>query len=202
VRLALLALAWSCSATAAEGDAFLAQVMAGLAQHEVVRARFLQERFVSAMPAPVASRGRMTVSRREGLIWRVEDPVQVALAFTPTQIIETGPDGARRVVSPRRGGAQAEMGRLIRSLTATDVAELRSSFELQVSGSLERWIMELKPRRREMARFLSAIRLSGGRYLETIDIHETSGERTFIRMTGFVTAAALDATERAELTPP
>ena len=202
MRLALLALAAACGAVAADGDELAARVLARLAEVPVVRAEFMQERFVASMPAPVLSRGRMTMSRHEGLIWRIVEPVKLTLAFTPTDIIETGADGVRRAGAARRGRAQAEMGRLIRSLTAADAAELRADFELRAEGSLERWKLHLLPRRREMARFLSVVELAGGRYLETIEIHTASGERTVMRMSKFVAATALEPAERDELTPP
>lgn len=203
MRLAALALAAACgTAAAADGDELAARVLAQLAGHAVVHAEFQQERHVASMPAPVVSRGRMTVSRREGLLWRVEAPVKMTLAFTPADIIETGPDGVRRAGGGRRSRAQAEMGRLIRSLTAADAAELRDDFDLRAEGSIERWKLHLTPRRREMARFLSAVELAGGRFLETMEIHAASGERTVMRMSKFAAAAALEPAERAELTPP
>lgn len=202
--LAALALAWPCLAAAAEGgDELLGRVMARLAEHAVVRAQFVQERFASAMPAPILSSGRMIASRKDGVLWQIESPIKAALAFTPTQIIETGPSGERRLSAGRRGGAvQAEMARLIRGITSADSAELRANFELQISGSVERWTISLKPRRREMARFLSGIELRGARHLDAIEIHEASGDRTAIRMSNFVTAAELEPAERAAFTLP
>ena len=203
MRLAALALAAACAAAAAaDGDELATRVLAQLAAHAVVRAEFQQERHVASMTAPLVSRGRMTVSQREGLLWRVETPVKMTLAFTPTDIFETGPDGVRRAGAGGRSRAQAEMGRLIRSLTAADAAQLREDFELRAEGSLERWKLHLTPRRREMARFLSAVELGGGRFLETIEIRAASGERTVMRMSKFAVAAALEPAERAELTPP
>ena len=202
MRLALLALAAACGAAAADGDELATRVLARLAEVPVVRAEFVQERFVASMPAPVVSRGRMTMSRREGLLWKITEPVKLTLAFTPADIIETGVDGVRRAGAERHGRAQAEMGRLIRSLTAADAAGLRADFELRAEGGLERWKLHLLPRRREMARFLSAVELAGGRYLETIEIHAVSGERTVMRMSKFVAATALEPAERDELSPP
>ena len=201
--LALLALASPRGLAATDSDELLARVMARLAEHAVVRAQFVQERFVSSMAAPVRSSGRLLASRREGVLWKIESPVKVALAFTPTQIIETGPDGTRRLGGGRRGGVvQLEMARLIRGITAADADGLRSNFEVRASGDVERWTLSLTPRRREMARVLATIQLTGARHLESIDVHEVSGDRTAIRLGNFVTGAELEPAERAEFTPP
>lgn len=185
-----------------QSEDLASRVLARLAEHAVVRAHFVQERFHSAMPAPVESRGRMTVSKKHGVIWRIEAPVRAALVFTPTQVIEVGPDGSRRLAGRRGGAVQAEMGRLIRGITAADAAELRDNFELRAEGSVERWKLHLTPRRREMARQLAGIELAGGRHLEAIDVHDASGDRTEIRLRGFSTSAALEPAELAEFRLP
>jgi hypothetical protein len=53
-----------------------------------------------------------------------------------------------------------------------------------------------------MARFLREVRLGGGRHLETIEIEETSGNSTAIRMRQFSVAEKLDADELAPFKLP
>ena len=189
-------------AGAAHAEDFLARVMQRLAEPPVVRATFVQERFVGAIARPAVSRGRLIVSRREGVLWQIETPVQVALAFTPTQIIETGPDGLRRLRSQRRGAVEAEIGHIMRGILGADADELRADFEASAEGSLERWTIRLAPKAREVARFLKAINLGGARHLETIEIHEASGDRTAIRLRDYSTAAELDPDEREQFKAP
>ena len=180
---------------AAQADDLLEQILRHLGESPVVRGEFVQERFLRAIARPTVSSGSITVSRAEGVLWRIESPVQVALAFTPTQVIETGADGVRRVRGERRG-TQAEMARVMRGILGADVQALSSSFEARAEGSVERWRIRLVPRAREMGAFLKAINLAGARHLETIEIQETSGDRTAIRMRGFTIAAELAADER------
>ncbi|HEX9395806.1 MAG TPA: outer membrane lipoprotein carrier protein LolA [Burkholderiales bacterium] len=200
--LAGLALAWPCLALAADSDELLSRVVARLAEHAVIRAQFVQERFVAAMPAPSLSRGRLIVSRKDGVLWQIESPIHASLAFTPTQIIETGSDGVRRLRSPRGGATDAAVGRLMRGILGADADELRAQFEARAVGSLGRWSIRLAPKAREVARFVKAIHLSGGRFLDAIGIEETSGDRTAIRMHGFAVAAELEPDEREQFTAP
>ncbi len=200
--LAGLALAWPCLAAAADSDELLERVVGRLAEHAVVRAQFVQERFVAAMPAPSLSGGRMVVSRKEGVLWEIERPVKVTLAFTPTQIIETGPDGVRWLRAPRGGAPQASIGRIMRGILGADADELRAQFDAAAEGSSDRWAIRLAPKAREVARFVTSIRLAGGAHLEAIDIEEASGDRTAIRLRNFTTATELEPGEREQFRAP
>jgi len=178
----------------AHADELLGSILKRLAEPAVIRAQFVQERLMSDMAKPTISRGRIAVSRRDGLLWRIESPVRVALAFTPDAIIETGPDGVRRLRAQGRN-VETQIGRVMRGILGADAEALRAGFDATASGSPERWSIRLAPRPREMARVLREIRLAGGRHLEMIEVEETTGNQTTIRMRQFSAAAALDPAE-------
>jgi len=183
----LAALLWFTGAVAAADD-LADRIVERLASYPVVRAEFVQERTSASLTKPVSSSGRMVFAREHGVLWRVEAPVKVALVFTANG-------------DSVGGAAQAEMGRLIRAIIAGDLRELRSTFELEARGDLERWTIRLTPRARELAQYLRAIELGGARHLEGIAIEESNGDRTTMRMRNFVVVPDLDAAERRLLTP-
>jgi hypothetical protein len=178
-------------------DELLASILKRLAEPPVIRAQFVQERSIADMTRPTVSRGRITVSRLDGVLWQIESPVKLALAFTQSGVIETGPDGVRRSRGQRRGAVDTEVGRLMQSIVGANEESLKTAFDAVAQGSLERWTIRLTPRAREMARFLREVRLGGGRRLETIEIEETSGNGTAIRMRQFAVAEKLEADELA-----
>jgi Outer membrane lipoprotein carrier protein LolA-like len=187
----LLLLAW---AVPAQADELLGNILKRLNEPAVVRAQFVQERLISDMTRPTLSHGRIAVSRRDGLLWRIESPVRLTLAFTPTAIIETGADGVRRLRAQGRD-AETQIGRVLRGVLGADEQALLAAFAATASGSPERWTIRLVPRPREMARALRGIRLAGGRHLETIEVEETSGNLTTIRMRQFSVAERLEPDE-------
>jgi hypothetical protein len=188
MRLAFLSLL--ALALPAHGDELLGGILKRLAEPPVIRAQFVQERHIADMTRPTVSRGRITVSRQDGVLWQIESPVKLALAFTQGGVIETGPDGARRLRSQGRS-PDTQVGRVMRGILGADPETLQTSFDAAASGSLDAWTIRLAPRPREMARALRAIRLGGGRHLETIEIEETSGNYTTIRMRQFSVAGQL-----------
>lgn len=199
MRLAFLLL---CAfALPAKAQDLLTSVLQRLSEPPVIRAQFVQERHIADMAKPALSRGRLAVSRDEGVLWRVESPVQITLAFGRERIVETGADGVRRVRSQGRG-VETQIGRVMRGILGADAESLRQAFDARAEGSAERWTIRLVPRAREMARALKEIRLGGGRHLETIQIEETSGNETRIRMSGFQVAQALEPAERESFRAP
>jgi len=94
-----------------------------------------------------------------------------------------------------RRNAETQIGRVMRAILASDAETLRASFDAAAAGSAEHWTIRLTPRPREMARVLKEIRLAGGRHLETIEVEETSGNQTTMRMRQVAIAESLEPGE-------
>jgi len=193
MRAALLSLL--AFAVPAHADELLGAILKRLAEPRVVRAQFVQERTLADLERPSVSRGRITVSREQGVLWQVEAPVKLTLAFTPQGIIQTGSDGVRRRQSQRRGAVETETARLMQGILGASAESLTANFQASAAGSLERWTIRLAPRARETARYLREVRLAGGSRLETIEIEETSGNLTVIRLRSSSSDQELSAAE-------
>ena len=186
----------------AHADELLGSILKRLAEPAVIRAQFVQERFIADLERPTTSRGRITVSRKDGVLWQIESPVKVTLAFTPDGVIQTGPDGVRRRQGERRGAIETEIARVMQGILGADEQALKANFDARATGTLERWTVWLTPRAREMARFLRHVRLDGGRRMDAIEIEETSGNHTAIRLRQFVVAEHLAPEELAQFKAP
>ena len=162
-------------AASARADDLADRIVERLASYPVVRADFVQERTVASLTKPITSSGRMVLSREQGLLWQIEQPVKAALVFSAND-------------STGGGVAQAEMSRLIRAIVGADLRELRQTFAIEPRGDLERWTLHLRPKAREIAQYLRGIELAGGKHLEVISIAEASGDSMTIRMRNFVVA--------------
>jgi hypothetical protein len=202
--LAALALTIACSITMAAGDApdLLSRIVAQLSEPAVVRAGFVQEKRVAVLSRPIVSRGRVIVSRRDGLIWLIEVPLRMSIAFSGSLIIETDAEGRRRVLSDSGNRIQAEVGRVFHGLLAADLGILDRYFNLQAAGDVQHWRIELTPRSVELGKFIKALQLTGGRTIETIRVEEPNNDTTLIRLQNVETADSLSADEQALLSAP
>ena len=79
-ELVLVVLLWT-SGCAVAADDLADRIVERLASYPVVRADFVQERMVASLTKPVTSSGRMVLSREQGLLWQIDQPVKAVLVF-------------------------------------------------------------------------------------------------------------------------
>jgi len=56
---------------------------------ELLRGRFVQERFLSGFERPARSEGSFILAPGQGLIWKVETPFAIITAITPTGLVQS-----------------------------------------------------------------------------------------------------------------
>lgn len=199
-RGAWLALALVSIVSAAAADELVDRVATSLGRPDVLRASFTQEKRAAALTRPILSRGRLTVARDHGVIWRIDAPLSMSIAYRADALVEVDSDGRRRVKKFADNRVQAEVARVIRALLAADFAALRQHFDVQGSGdAAAQWRIELFPRPGPVGQFISALVVSGGRHVEQIRVIEAGGDSTVIRLSDIQTPAGLDPDEQSLL---
>ncbi len=204
IRLALLALAASgaCAPLGAAEPATLAHISAQLGQHAVVRADFTQTRQLAVMKRPLVSSGHVLYARGHGVLWQAEQPKRISYALGEDRIAEVGPDGARRERGVREVPGLSQVSRVLRALFDADSAVLEQYFELSLRGDAAKWELDLKPRQPQLAQVLTAIRVSGGRFVDAVRLDEAGGDVTQIQFRNSTSAAAPSAEELQLLRGP
>lgn len=192
---ALLFAAWlGAPAFAAEPDA-LARIGAQLEQYPVVRSEFVQTKQMAALKRPLVTSGRLVYARQFGVLWQIEAPFRMSYLLGEERIVEIGSDGARRERGMREVPGLAQVGQVFRALLGADAGALQPYFDLAVHGDPGRWEIVLTPRQAQLAQFVKEMRLSGGRFVETISISEAGGDSTQIRLRNTQGASAPSAAE-------
>ena len=202
--MAALVLTIACSTTTAASDAsdLLSLIVAKLSEPAVVRGDFVQEKQIAVLSRPIVSRGRVIVSRHDGLIWQIESPLRMSIAFTDSRILETDAAGNRRVHGDSDNRIQAEVGRVFHGLLAADLGILDRYFSLHASGDVQHWRIELTPRSVELGKFIKTLQLTGGRNIDTIRVEEPNSDTTLIRLQNVTTGDSLSADEQALISAP
>lgn len=177
----LIALAALVCALSASAASTLAQIGAQIEQHAVVRAEFVQAKQMAALKRPLVTRGRLTFSRSQGVLWQIEQPYRMSYVLGEARIVEIGSDGVRRVRETRDVPGLAQVGRVFRAVLGANSDALREYFDATVQGDPAKWVIELKPRQPQLAQYLGGMQLSGGRFVAEIQISETGGDSTHIR---------------------
>lgn len=174
----------------------LDQLAQRLAAPAVVRGPFVQEKHLRALPQPLTSTGRFTLAREGGLLWRLEKPLRQDYRISEQGI-------ARRVdghwqAQPGQDVA-AQQSRLFLAVLQGDRSGLERDFALALEGDGQHWTLHLTPRDLLLQQIFSAIRIEGGALVERIELLETQGDRTLLRLPASQAATTLNADEAADL---
>ncbi|THF62499.1 outer membrane lipoprotein carrier protein LolA [Pseudothauera rhizosphaerae] len=176
LRAALLATALLPAA----GWAFdLAQLRTQLGAAPVVRGSFVQEKHLRALPQPLVSRGEFVLVAGRGLLWQLQSPLAHTLRITPQGVARRLPDGSWQAAD-----AGSRDNGLFLALLAGDTQGLGESFDLRLEGSAADWRMVMTPSSAILRQIFTDIEIRGGALVQRIELRETQGDRTVLRMEG------------------
>lgn len=143
------------------------------------RGNFVQEKHLRGMDRPLTSHGRFVLVQGRGLLWLMTEPLRQDYRITPTGIARRQGDNWQ-ALSAR--SASAQQNRLFLAVLAGDSSGLAEQFELALGGSAAAWTLVLTPRQALLRQIFTAIRIEGGRAVTRIELQETQGDRTDIRL--------------------
>jgi len=176
----------------------LADLSAQLAKPAVVRGPFVQEKHLRALPTPLTSQGQFTLSRDHGLLWLLQKPLKQDYRIADSGIARRTAAGWQQ--QPGQDVA-AQQSRLFLAVLKGDRSGLERDFDLQLTGEQNAWQLQLTPHSVLLKQIFSAIRIDGGALVERIELIETQGDRTVLKLPQSQAGDALTAQERADLVP-
>jgi len=157
----------------------LNQLSDQLAQPAVVRGPLIQEKHLRALPQPLTSRGQFVLSRDLGLLWQLHSPLAQDYRIDAQGIAKRTPSGWQQ--QPGQDVA-AQQSRLFLAVLKGGHSGLAKDFQLQLSGSAEAWQLRLLPQSLLLKQIFSHIQIEGGALVERIELQETQGDRTLLRL--------------------
>ncbi|AOJ89179.1 hypothetical protein WS87_20970 [Burkholderia sp. MSMB0856] len=161
--------------------ALVSDVAARLARVGAIRTDFRQTQTLSAMKQPLVSTGSMLFDRRSGVVWRIETPYKATYVITDSGVREVGADG--HLVAPGGGRGVAQVSRMMRDMLGGDLSALYAQFDVDASGTPERWRMVLRPNQPQLAQAIRVLEMSGGTYLGRLDLTFANGNVTSLEFT-------------------
>jgi hypothetical protein len=173
----------------------LAQLSAQLAKPALVRGPFIQEKHLRALPQPLISEGQFVLSREFGLLWSLRSPVAQDYRIDASGIARRTPQGWLQQPGQDVAGQQS---RLFLAVLQGDHSGLARDFDLQLQGTAAAWQLQLLPRSLLLKQIFSAIQIQGGALVERIELHETQGDSTLLRLPHSAADTLLSAAEQAD----
>lgn len=171
----------------------LQQLSDQLARPEVIHGQFIQEKHLRALPQPLTSKGRFVLAKNHGLLWLLQTPLQQDYRITAQGIARR--DGNAWQMLPNKS-AGAEQNRLFLAVLQGDSSGLQRDFELSLSGEPQQWKLTLTPRSVLLKQVFNQINIDGGELVQRIELLETQGDSTVLRMQDSNSAQPLSEAEQ------
>ncbi|ABA72175.1 MULTISPECIES: outer membrane lipoprotein carrier protein LolA [Pseudomonas] len=157
----------------------LQQLSEQLAKPDVIHGQFIQEKHLRALPQPLISKGSFVLAKNHGLLWLLKTPLQQDYRISAKGIARRDATGWQLLPNKSAG---AEQNRLFLAVLQGDSSGLQRDFELALSGDAQKWQLTLTPRSVLLKQVFNQINISGGTLVNTIELLETQGDSTVLRM--------------------
>ena len=158
----------------------LQQLSTQLAKPAVIHGQFIQEKHLRALPQPLTSQGTFVLAKDHGLLWLLKTPLQQDYRINAQGIARRDANGWHMLPGKSAG---AEQNRLFLAVLQGDSSGLQRDFELALSGDAQRWHLTLTPRSVLLKQVFQQINIEGGELVQRIELLETQGDSTLLRMT-------------------
>jgi hypothetical protein len=157
----------------------LQQLSEQLAKPDVIHGQFIQEKHLRALPQPLISKGSFVLAKNHGLLWLLKTPLQQDYRISAKGIARRDGNGWQLLPNKSAG---AEQNRLFLAVLQGDSSGLQRDFELALSGDAQQWKLTLTPRSLLLKQVFNQINIDGGALVQTIELLETQGDSTVLRM--------------------
>ena len=157
----------------------LQQLSEQLAKPDVIHGQFTQEKHLRALPQPLISKGSFVLAKNHGLLWLLKTPLKQDYRITAKGIARRDDNGWQLLPNKSAG---AEQNRLFLAVLQGDSSGLQRDFELALSGDAQQWKLTLTPRSLLLKQVFNQINIDGGALVKTIELLETQGDSTVLRM--------------------
>lgn len=171
----------------------LQQLSNQLAKPDVIHGSFIQEKHLRALPQPLTSKGTFVLAKNHGLLWLLKTPLQQDYRISDKGIARRDANGWQMLPNKSAG---AEQNRLFLAVLQGDSSGLQRDFELSLSGDAQNWKLTLTPRSMLLKQVFNQINIDGGELVHSIELLETQGDRTLLRMQDSTSAHPLSDAEQ------
>jgi outer membrane lipoprotein carrier protein LolA len=140
--------------------------------------RFVQERHLSGLNAPLTTEGDFLLVPGKGLIWRSAKPFEAATIITPAGIRQIVNGTEVQSLSAARLPFLTRFYDMVGGALLGDWSALAKDFSIGKTGNAAAWRIALTPSRADdpVAGQLRSIVVTGGRLADLIEIHRANGD--------------------------
>ena len=163
-----------------------------LQQPQNVQGAFAQQRYLKSLNQPMNTGGRFVLLPKKGLLWQMQKPFDNRLRVRADGIMQWNGKSWVAANQSKMNG-QSQQIRLFLDLLGGNTQGLEKQFDLQLSGSQQKWTLRLNPKTALMKQIFNHIEISGDNVVRRIELNEKQGDRTVMQFNQVQTGKELDA---------
>ena len=157
-----------------------------------VQGAFTQQRYLKSLTQPMTTNGQFVLIPRRGLLWHMQKPFENRRRVRADGIMQW--NGKSWVAANQsKINGQSQQIRLFLDLLGGNTQGLEKQFDLQLSGSQQKWTLRLNPKTALMKQIFNHIEISGDSVVRRIELNEKQGDRTVMQFNQVQTGKELDA---------
>jgi len=148
-----------------------------LAEGQLLRGRFVQERVLKGFNAPLKSEGRFLLAPGRGLIWRVEKPFAITTVMNPGGLMQEVRGTETMRLPAAKLPFMSRMYAMLGGALTGDWKALDGVFTVAHESGASGWSLLLTPLKADdPAMPIRRIDVRGNRFVETVDIVKPDGD--------------------------
>jgi hypothetical protein len=171
-----------------------------LAQGQILRGRFEQQRFLQGFQAPLKSSGTFVLSPGLGLIWKTESPFALTTVMSPAGLVQEVAGRETMRLPSARIPFMSKLYAMLGGALTGDWEALSDGFNITRKAEGKGWRLKLEPKRADdPAMPIRAMDLHGSRFLEDVDVIKPNGDHDRIAFLSQRLVSASPTPEESEL---
>lgn len=172
-----------------------------LAQGQVLRGRFEQERFLQGFAGPLKSAGSFVLAPGRGLIWRAEKPFALTTVISPAGLVQEAGGRETMRLSAARMPVMGKLYTMLSGALSGNWSELETAFSVKRKGDAKKgWELHLTPLETDNSAVpIRTVIAKGARLVEQVEVVKPDGDRDRLVFSGQKLETAPLSPEEAKL---
>lgn len=173
------------------------EVCKNISANKITKGNFNQTKMIKKIKREIKSSGTFIISIDDGILWNTQKPIASSMAITKNGMVQTSAQGKKSVMSSGNNATFEQVSSLISSLFNGNPEALTDNFDIEFIGSSDNWNANLVPKDSSVKGFVSQIEMAGRSSIDSVVLHEPSGDFTKYEFSNHSYPKALTAEEKA-----
>ncbi|MBQ7158685.1 MAG: outer membrane lipoprotein carrier protein LolA [Treponema sp.] len=150
-----------------------------IAAHEAQKGDFIQTKHISKLNRNLASSGTYLLSKNNGIVWQTKKPFPSTMIVSATSVVQIAASGKKSVLQAGSNATFESFAKVISSVFQGGEDLSEKNFDIFFEGTEKSWTVGLVPKDKAIHAVAERFVLQGGSALNSVTMHEKSGD--FVR---------------------